>query len=91
MEAGGAQRHVPREQPGVRYRCRAIRRYWGDDRLATSTRAKGQRVAAGLEQIVAGYPEGGLTTRGRGLVQGLVTGSGRMADQISAAAFERGL
>ncbi len=69
----------------------AMRVYWSDGQLATSTRAKGQRVAVVLEQIVAGYPDGGLSTRGRGLVQGLVTGSGRMADQISAAAFERGL
>jgi diaminobutyrate-2-oxoglutarate transaminase len=69
----------------------AMRVYWSDDQLATSTRAKGQRIAAGLEQIVTGYPDGGLSTRGRGLVQGLVTGSGRMADRISTAAFERGL
>lgn len=40
---------------------------------------------------MAGYPDAGLSARGRGLVQGLVIGSGRMADQISAAAFDRGL
>ncbi|WP_434444017.1 diaminobutyrate--2-oxoglutarate transaminase [Lentzea sp. E54] len=69
----------------------ALRAYWSDDRLEKSTRAKGERVAGGLEQIAASYPEAGLTAWGRGLVWGLRTAGGEMAGQVSTAAFERGL
>ena len=69
----------------------ALRAYWSDDELEKSTRTKGERVADGLEQIVVSYPQARLATRGRGLARGLQTTSGEMADQISAAAFERGL
>jgi diaminobutyrate-2-oxoglutarate transaminase len=69
----------------------AMRTYWSDDGLEKSVRAKGERVAGGLEQIVAAYPEARLAARGRGLARGLRTGSGELADQVSAAAFERGL
>lgn len=69
----------------------ALRAYWSDDELEKSTRTKGERVADGLEQIVVSYPEARLATRGRGLARGLQAADGEMADQISAAAFERGL
>jgi diaminobutyrate-2-oxoglutarate transaminase len=69
----------------------AMRTYWSDDELATSVRAKGERIASGLDQIVAAYPEARLAARGRGLARGLRTASGETADQVSAAAFERGL
>lgn len=69
----------------------AMRAYWSDDELEKSTRSKGERVASGLEQIVAAYPEAKLGARGRGLARGLQTASGEMASRISAAAFERGL
>jgi diaminobutyrate-2-oxoglutarate transaminase len=69
----------------------AMRAYWSDDELEKSTRAKGERVASGLEQILVSYPEATLATRGRGLARGLRAASNEMASQISAAAFERGL
>lgn len=69
----------------------ALRAYWSDDELEKSTRTTGERVARGLEQIVVSYPDAGLAARGRGLAQGLRAASGEMANQISAAAFERGL
>jgi len=69
----------------------SIRAYWSDDELEKSTRTKGERIASGLEQIIVAHPEGNLSARGRGLARGLVTGSGEIAGQISAAAFERGL
>ncbi len=69
----------------------AMRAYWSDHDLEKSTRAKGELVANGLEDIVLAYPEAKLTARGRGLARGLRTTSGEMASQISAAAFERGL
>lgn len=69
----------------------AMRVYWSDDELEKSARTKGERVAGGLAQVVATHPEARLAVRGRGLALGLRTTSGEMADQISAAAFERGL
>jgi diaminobutyrate-2-oxoglutarate transaminase len=68
----------------------ALRTYWRDDELEKSTRVRGERVAHALRGIADTYPDACLTTRGRGLVHGLVAGAGR-ADAISAAAFERGL
>lgn len=68
-----------------------MRAYWSDDRLEKSTRAKGERVAGGLEQIVAYYPGEGPAPCGRGLAPGLRTAADDMADRISAAAFDRGL
>lgn len=69
----------------------ALRAYWSDDELENATRAKGERVARGLEQILVSYPDAGLTTRGRGLARGLRAASGEIASQISAAAFQRRL
>lgn len=69
----------------------AMRAYWSDDELEKSTRIKGERIAHGLEQIVAAYPDAGLVSRGRGLARGLRVADGETASQISAAAFERGL
>lgn len=69
----------------------ALRSYWSDGELERCTRVKGERVAEGLEQIVASYPEARLATRGRGLARGLQAADGHMARHISSAAFERGL
>lgn len=69
----------------------SMRAYWSDGELEESTRIKGERVASGLEQIVASYPEARLATRGRGLARGLQAASGEIASRVSAAAFERGL
>ncbi|MBO3733104.1 diaminobutyrate--2-oxoglutarate transaminase [Glycomyces niveus] len=69
----------------------AMRAYWSDDELELSVRAKGARVAEGLEQIAASFPEATPTARGRGLAHGLHAASGEIAKRISTAAFERGL
>lgn len=69
----------------------ALRLYWSDDELHKGTLARGSLLAAGLNRIVQLYPETLLRVRGRGLVIGLETPSGEVADAISAAAFERGL
>jgi diaminobutyrate-2-oxoglutarate transaminase len=69
----------------------ALRVYWSDRNLETSTRNKGRHIAKGLQQVAIAYPEAKLTTRGRGLAQGLRTASRAIADGIRAAAFERGL
>ncbi|HEX6076195.1 MAG TPA: diaminobutyrate--2-oxoglutarate transaminase [Micromonosporaceae bacterium] len=69
----------------------ALRTYWSDDKLEKSTRARGERVFRALQDIAAGYPEAGLTVRGRGLGRGLKFDDPEQAHQVRAAAFERRL
>src|SRR5690606_36885246 len=47
----------------------ALEHYWSDGSLEASTLAKGERVATELAAAAAQFP--GLTSRGRGLVQGI--------------------
>ncbi|MEU6979163.1 MULTISPECIES: diaminobutyrate--2-oxoglutarate transaminase [unclassified Streptomyces] len=68
----------------------ALRVYWRDDVLEKSTRAKGEWVANALRGIVNAHPGAGLSTRGRGLIHGLVLGAG-LADAVSDEATARGL
>ncbi|MEV0050434.1 diaminobutyrate--2-oxoglutarate transaminase [Saccharopolyspora shandongensis] len=69
----------------------ALRVYWSDDELEKSTRAKGERVGIGLQNVVERFPEAGLAAKGRGLARGLEFSGGELAGQVCAAAFERGL
>jgi diaminobutyrate-2-oxoglutarate transaminase len=68
----------------------ALRRYWSDDALERGTLAKGQRVEARLRELARSLP-GDLEVKGRGLARGLGFAQAELADQVSAAAFERGL
>ncbi|MFF0493655.1 diaminobutyrate--2-oxoglutarate transaminase [Nocardia sp. NPDC004068] len=67
----------------------ALRRYWSDDGLATATAAKGERVRRALTELAERFD--GLSTRGRGLVHGLVFDDASRAGKVSRAAFEAGL
>jgi diaminobutyrate-2-oxoglutarate transaminase len=69
----------------------ALDEYWQDDRLTREVRRKGRTVAAALEGIAAGTAPELLSARGRGLVHGLDCGSGELAAQACATAFEHGL
>ncbi|MCQ9616820.1 diaminobutyrate--2-oxoglutarate transaminase [Paenalcaligenes niemegkensis] len=70
----------------------ALDEYWSDDAFKEQTQAKAAVVGDWLENIVQSYPEAGLSARGRGLIQGLVTPprSG-LASAISAQCFEKGV
>lgn len=67
----------------------ALEHYWSDDVLEKSTAAKGKRVAAALGEVAAAVP--GVSTRGRGLVHGLVFDDASQAGKVCQVAFERGL
>lgn len=69
----------------------ALRAYWTDGALERSTRAKGERIGLALREIVATTPGVALSAKGRGLARGLGFPAGRLATQVCAAAFERGL
>ena len=64
---------------------------WRDDSLEREVRRKAARVRAELEAIAAEQESLRGTVRGRGLLQGLHTPVPGLAEQIAAAAFERGL
>ena len=68
----------------------ALRQYWADDQLERSTLAKGERVDAALRELAGALP-GDLEVKGRGLARGLGFAQTELADQVAAAAFERGL
>ncbi|NKY87172.1 diaminobutyrate--2-oxoglutarate transaminase [Nocardia veterana] len=67
----------------------ALTRYWTDDRLELSTLARGERVHRALTDLAGSVS--GLSTRGRGLVHGLVFDDASEAGKVSRVAFEEGL
>ncbi|MET8797103.1 diaminobutyrate--2-oxoglutarate transaminase [Nocardia sp. NPDC004568] len=67
----------------------ALEHFWSDDVLEKSTLAKGKRVASALDEIAGAVP--GVSTRGRGLVHGLVFDDASQAGKVCQVAFERGL
>ena len=64
--------------------------YWCDGDFSAEVRREGRLVHAQLEQI-AEEVDGRLAVRGRGMVQGLDCGSGRIASAITRQAFAKGL
>ncbi|WP_067564552.1 diaminobutyrate--2-oxoglutarate transaminase [Nocardia acidivorans] len=67
----------------------ALDHYWSDTLLAASTMAKGELVHRNLIELSSAYP--GLSTRGRGLVHGLVFEEPSQAGKVCQVAFEHGL
>ena len=68
----------------------ALEKFWRDDAIAKSVRERTAYLHDRLSAIVEA--EGGkFRVKGRGMMQGIDTGSGELAGAICAAAFERGL
>ena len=67
----------------------ALREYWSDDRLEAATATKAERVEEALAGIADQFD--GVTTRGRGLVQGLVFRDASQAGKVCQTAFDHGL
>ncbi|MFE4459789.1 diaminobutyrate--2-oxoglutarate transaminase [Nocardia tengchongensis] len=67
----------------------ALREYWSDDVLQQSTLAKGARIHDQLVTLTESFD--GITTRGRGLVHGLVFEDASQAEKVCQVAFELGL
>lgn len=65
--------------------------YWRDDALTQEVERKSARIRAELEAICAEQEQLRGSIRGRGLLQGLHTPLPDLAEQIAAAAFNRGL
>ena len=72
--------------------AQALDSYWADNRFEKEVGRKAEIVRDRLESIVQSYPSAGLSVRGRGLIQGLVTpADDDIANEISRKAFEHGL
>jgi diaminobutyrate-2-oxoglutarate transaminase len=72
--------------------AQALDSYWSDGALAKDTLRKERLVRDWLENLVHSYPRAGLSVRGRGLIQGLVTlRDDDTAGRIAAKAFEQGV
>jgi diaminobutyrate-2-oxoglutarate transaminase len=69
----------------------ALETYWRDPEFSQAVHRRAGTVAERLQGIVAKHPEH-LTTRGRGLLQGLVSAPGSgIATAVSRASFANGL
>jgi diaminobutyrate-2-oxoglutarate transaminase len=69
----------------------ALLHYWATDEFEQVIRKKARIVRGWLDHIATGYPEGGFSVRGRGMIQGLASTRAGLASKISARAFENGL
>ena len=66
----------------------ALRHFWSDGAFQRDIARRGDLLEAKLSAIAA---EHGLSTRGRGMMRGLDVRSGEIAEQITSAAFARGV
>ena len=67
----------------------ALEHDWADDKLERDTLRKGERIRQTFMNLSDMFD--GVSTRGRGLVQGLVFDKPEDADKVCALAFEEGL
>jgi diaminobutyrate-2-oxoglutarate transaminase len=67
----------------------ALEHFWSDGRLEESTASKGQRIHEAFGAVADEHS--GISTRGRGLVQGLVFDDASQASKVCRIAFESGL
>ncbi|MFF0544098.1 diaminobutyrate--2-oxoglutarate transaminase [Nocardia thailandica] len=67
----------------------ALREYWSGTGLAETTAANGAHVAASLGAVCDTFD--GISTRGRGMVHGIVFDDPSQAAKVCRTSFERGL
>jgi len=67
----------------------SLEHFWSDRKLEESTLAKGERIRKSFEALSSEYK--GISTRGRGMVQGLVFEDASQASKVCRIGFEKGL
>ncbi len=67
----------------------AIEKFWTDDAFRKELADKSTTLTGALSRIAAEIP--GATLKGRGLMQGVDVGTGALAEEICARAFDKGL
>jgi diaminobutyrate-2-oxoglutarate transaminase len=65
--------------------------YWRDETLEEEVIMKGLRVRECLDDLADRFPQAQLAARGRGLIQGLVSGIDGFAEDVCREAFDNGL
>lgn len=65
--------------------------YWRDDSLMKNVSHLAEIVHESFEKIASSHPELEMSTRGRGLLQGLVFKDPDIAARVSKAAFQKGV
>jgi len=70
----------------------ALEHYWQDESFSAEIQEKEEIIRDCLENICQSYPDAGLSVRGRGLIQGLVTTENHeLAGKIAEQCFNNGL
>jgi len=69
----------------------ALLNYWSNDDFVQDVRRKADILAKRLERIVAKCPEGAVTRKGRGMMQGLSFTKPKQASETARRAFKKGL
>jgi diaminobutyrate-2-oxoglutarate transaminase len=69
----------------------ALETFWTNGNLTREVSRKAGRMEAALEQMVQAYPELRGEVRGRGMLQGIACDPAPLAEQVTRAAFERGV
>ena len=67
----------------------AIEHFWYDDTFEKEILAKGERIRAAFTDLADRYE--GVSTRGRGMVHGLVFADGDLAGKVTSMAYDQGL
>ncbi|EAQ04708.1 diaminobutyrate--2-oxoglutarate aminotransferase [Pseudooceanicola batsensis HTCC2597] len=67
----------------------AIEKFWADKSFESELQSKATVLTTGLQEVADLIP--GAKLKGRGLMQGVDVGSGELAGEICARAFEKGL
>lgn len=67
----------------------ALETFWADDTLQRATMVKGERIHNAFAKLAANYE--GVSTRGRGMAQGLVFNDAGRAGKVCSLAFDNGL
>jgi diaminobutyrate-2-oxoglutarate transaminase len=68
----------------------ALEKFWRDDKLMQDVKRRAGVVEQRLQALVDSYG-GGMRLKGRGMMRGIDTRSGELADRITARAFEHDL
>ena len=69
----------------------ALKSYWSNDNFTREIQAKETILRDFLESMVHSHPEADFSVRGRGLIQGLVSGQSGLSNKIAAQAFKNGV
>ena len=69
----------------------ALEKFWADDSFQKDVQRRGEILGRRLREIAKALGLGADSLKGRGMMQGIDVGGGKLADEICAEAFRNGL